>query len=277
MKKAASTSRTRPAARTPVPTTQSEYTIDELARAADSTVRNVRAYQDRGLLPPPQRRGRTGIYTSAHLARLRVIGQMLERGYTMANIAELISAWEKGQDIGQLLGLESALTHPWSEEMPAFFTMPELVRMFGKNLSAIEVARAIAKATELDVLRAEGTRFRAPRPQLVRAGEQLAAMGIPLTEMLDVVRMLRGNVERVANELVQLVLRYVFEPYMKGQLPPASDVPRLAATIWQLRPLADLAVDAEVSRAMEKAINRYLGDLLSHIYEHLPRDERRSR
>ena len=29
-----------------------EYTVDELARAAGSTVRNVRAYQDRGLLPP---------------------------------------------------------------------------------------------------------------------------------------------------------------------------------------------------------------------------------
>ncbi len=249
-----------------------EYTIDELARAADSTVRNVRAYQDRGLLPPPQRRGRTGVYTEAHLARLRVIGQMLERGYTLANIAELIEAWEKGQDIGQLLGLESAITHPWSEELPAYFTMPELVRMFGRGLSPVEVAHAIGKATELDVLRLEGLRYRAPRPQLIRAGEQLVEMGIPLTELLDVVRMLRGNVERVANEIVQLVIKYVFDPYMKGQLPPASEVARLAQTIWKLRPLADLAVNAEVARAMEKAVNRYLGDLLSHIYEHLPRD-----
>ena len=37
-----------------------EYTIDQLARAARTTVRNVRAYQDRGLIPPPERRGRTG-------------------------------------------------------------------------------------------------------------------------------------------------------------------------------------------------------------------------
>ncbi|MBM2600552.1 MerR family DNA-binding transcriptional regulator, partial [Pseudomonas sp. BDPW] len=31
-----------------------------MARAAGSSVRNVRAYQDRGLLPPPERRGRVG-------------------------------------------------------------------------------------------------------------------------------------------------------------------------------------------------------------------------
>src|SRR5919108_5204360 len=97
------------------PAGRNEYTVDELARAADTTVRNVRAYQDRGLLPPPERRGRTGIYTSDHLARLRLIGKLLDRGYTLGNIAELILAWERGQDLRQLLGLESALTTPWSE------------------------------------------------------------------------------------------------------------------------------------------------------------------
>lgn len=253
------------------PSAQAEYTIDQLARAADNTVRNVRAYQDRGLLPPPQRRGRAGIYTEAHLARLRVIGQMLQRGYTLANIAELIAAWESGKDIGQLLGLESALTHPWSEELPVYYTMPELVRMFGRGLSPAEVATAIGKATELDVLRMEGLRYRAPRPQLVRAGEQLVAMGIPLTELLDVLRMLRGNTDRVANEIVKLAAKYVFAAYLDGGLPPASDIPRLSETIWKLRPLADQAVNAEVARAMEKAVNNYLGDVLSHIYEHLPR------
>src|SRR5689334_12317394 len=60
-----------------------EYTVDELARAAETTVRNVRAYQDRGLLAPPERRGRSGIYTDSHLSRLRIIGQLLERGYTL--------------------------------------------------------------------------------------------------------------------------------------------------------------------------------------------------
>ncbi|WP_244233574.1 MerR family transcriptional regulator, partial [Pseudomonas aeruginosa] len=67
-----------------------EYSVDELARAAGSSVRNVRAYQDRGLLPPPERRGRVGVYFDSHLKRLRLISQLLERGYSSANIKELL-------------------------------------------------------------------------------------------------------------------------------------------------------------------------------------------
>ena len=37
-----------------------EMTIDALARETGMTVRNIRAHQSRGLLPPPQVRARTG-------------------------------------------------------------------------------------------------------------------------------------------------------------------------------------------------------------------------
>ncbi len=247
------------------PAGRKEYSVDELARTAGSNVRNVRAYQDRGLLPPPERRGRAGIYTEAHLARLRLIGQLLDRGYTLGNIGELIAAWEQGKDLRQLLGLERALTTPWSEALPAYFTLPQLIKMFGKSFTT----QGLKKTIELGVLEPEGLRFRAPRPQFIHAGAQLVAMGIPLGELLDIVRMLRGNVERVANELVKLAVKYVFQPYMGGRFPPAKEVPRLADMVWRLRPLADMAVDAEVARAMEKAINQYLGDMLTHILEHL--------
>src|SRR5438270_12102179 len=93
-----------------------EYRIDELAREAGTTVRNERAYQDRDPLPPPRRSGRVGLYTDAHLARLRLNGHLLVRSYTLGNIAQLVSAWERGQDVVELLGLEAALVQPWSDE-----------------------------------------------------------------------------------------------------------------------------------------------------------------
>src|SRR5437763_16581390 len=136
-----------------------EYRIDELAREAGTTVRNVRAYQDRGLLPPPRRSGRVGLYTDAHLARLRLIGQLLERGYTLANIAELVSAWERGQDIGELLGLDAALVQPWSDEVPGSITAAELNELFGDDPDALR------QAVNLGLLEREedGDRFRVPR------------------------------------------------------------------------------------------------------------------
>src|SRR5699024_4186862 len=99
-----------------------EFSIDELARKTDSTVRNIRAYQDRDLLPPPERRGRKGIYNDAHLSRLRIINRLLKRGYTLANISELIASWERGDDIGQLLGLETAVASPWTDEVPDYMS-----------------------------------------------------------------------------------------------------------------------------------------------------------
>jgi DNA-binding transcriptional MerR regulator len=266
----ASAGRAKPARTQPPPRSvrrpsQSEFSIDELARAGGSTVRNVRAYQDRGLLPPPERRGRRGIYTQAHLARLRLIGRLLERGYTLANIAELIAAWEQGRDLRQLMGLESELTRPWSNETPGSISLIELARAFGGNYRPSDLARAI----ELGIVERDGLRFRVPSPKMLAVGAEIVDMGIPLRELLDIVGGLRRNVERVADELVQVAVKSI-DRYGDGQLPPAEDVPRLAAMIGRLRPLADKAIESEVSRAMERALSRFLGERMAQILDHLP-------
>ena len=250
------------------PVARAEYTIDELAREAGTTVRNVRAYQDRRLLPPPQRRGRTGFYSDVHLARLRLIGQALERGFTLANIDEMISAWEQGQDVGQMLGLEAAITSPWSDEVPGYFTAAELVAMFGEPLTP----DVLAKITRLGILVADGERFRAPSPRMIRAGAELVAAGVPLDALLDVLAATRTHVEKVADALVRLVVEHVFDPLGTDRPPPASEVPRLADLVWRLRPLAKMAVNAEVARAMERSANRFLGDRLAHVLDHLRKD-----
>ncbi|MDQ2797612.1 MAG: MerR family transcriptional regulator, partial [Actinomycetota bacterium] len=69
----------KPAARSRYKTAAT-YRIDDLARAAGTTVRNVRAYQERGLLHAPARVGRTAIFDDTHLTRLKMITSMLDRG-----------------------------------------------------------------------------------------------------------------------------------------------------------------------------------------------------
>src|SRR5204862_816178 len=174
--------RTRPAVPGLLPrgrltlTMATEHRVDELARLAGTTVRNVRAYQDKGLLPPPRREGRVGLYTDAHLARLRLIGHLLERGYSLSNIAELISAWERGQDIGALLGLEAELVQPWSDEQAGSITFDELTELFGDDPDALR------EAVKLGLLEPEedGDGFGVPSPRLLHAGAELVAAGIPL-------------------------------------------------------------------------------------------------
>jgi len=243
-----------------------EFSIDELARAGGSTVRNVRAYQDRGLLPPPVRRGRVGIYTQAHLARLRLIGRMLERGYSLANIAELVAAWEQGRDLRQLLGLEAELTRPWSDEVPVTISLSELVQTFGRGYRRAD----LAKALDLGIIERDGLRFRVPSPKMLAVGAEITSMGISMGELLDIVGGLRRNVERVADELIQVVVKNI-DRYGDGVLPPAEDVPRLAEMVGRLRPLADKAIESEVSRALERALSRFLGERLGQVLDHIHR------
>jgi DNA-binding transcriptional MerR regulator len=82
-----------------------EWMVDELAGRAGLPVRTIREYQTIGLLPPPRKRGRVGLYSPAHLARLHLIGRLQERGYSLAGISDLLQSWTEGADLGEVLGL----------------------------------------------------------------------------------------------------------------------------------------------------------------------------
>ncbi|HEY4125121.1 MAG TPA: MerR family transcriptional regulator [Rhizomicrobium sp.] len=245
--------------------TTPEFTIDELAREAGTTVRNIRAYQERGLLPPPERRGRVGIYGEAHLARLKIIGPLLERGYSLANVAELIGTWEGGHDISKLLGLEAAITSPWTSEPPATIPKAQYLEMFGAALTPA----ALAKAIDTGIVRIEGETVHVSSMKLVQAGVLLAKEGVPLEELLQIVAELRAESERIAGDLMALTTKYMFDRYGKDALPPPEEVPRLAELIWQLRPMVLQIVDAEVAHAMERAADKNLGEKLSKIIEQM--------
>src|SRR5215210_5168592 len=105
-------------------------TIDELARESGATSRNIRAYQTRGLLPSPRMEGRVGFYDEGHLARLKYIANLQERGFSLAAIQCLLDAWEDGRGLNDVLGFEEALTAPWSDESPERVRAERLVEMF---------------------------------------------------------------------------------------------------------------------------------------------------
>ncbi|MET9943075.1 MerR family transcriptional regulator, partial [Streptomyces halstedii] len=79
--------------------------MEELAKEAGITVRTLRFYRERGLIPPPRREGRIAWYDDHHLARLRTIAGLLERGHTLNGIADLAATFESGRDVAEVLGL----------------------------------------------------------------------------------------------------------------------------------------------------------------------------
>jgi DNA-binding transcriptional MerR regulator len=105
-----------------------EWTIDELARWANLPVRTIREYQTMGLLHPPRRSGRVGLYGHSHLRRLQLIARLQHRGYSLAGIADLLAAWRAGDTISDVLGLEpDELVHIDEPGTPA--TLAQLAQL----------------------------------------------------------------------------------------------------------------------------------------------------
>ncbi|SOZ34117.1 MerR family transcriptional regulator [Cupriavidus neocaledonicus] len=258
----------RPGSAASGPPPAPEYTIDELARVAGTTVRNVRSYQDRGLIDPPQRRGRVGIYTQAHLGRLKLIHHLLARGYTLANITELLKAIVEGHDLRSILGLETAISSPWTNETPRHYSYLALARLFGRAISR----PALAKAISLGLLEPDGLGYLARSPRALAAGAEIAHAGFALEDVLEIIAQSRGHFQAVSDHIVATVVREL-DRFGEGKLPPPQDVPRLVDILWRIRPLALVMAETEMMRALEISANKYLGDRVAAIIEHLHDEE----
>lgn len=245
----------------PKPSTHTEYRIDDLARAARTTVRNVRSYQEKGLLPPPRRDGRAAVYDEAHLGRLRLIGALLERGYSLQNIAELIGAWENGQNLRDLLGLEAALTDPFSDEAPTFVSLQELNALFGAGN-----AGSLNAAVQAGLLEPFEGRFRTPSLRVLKVGAELARAGVPLPLIFQELKALRKDLDRMTARFVGLVVDHVFAPHL-GAVPQGPEAKKLTDLVNRLRPLAEVVVTSELQRAMEKQVQTQVGEQLTKLLE----------
>ncbi|WP_310633738.1 MerR family transcriptional regulator [Paraburkholderia sp.] len=239
----------------------SEYTVDELARVTGTTVRNVRAYQDRDLLMPPDKRGRVGIYNDSHVARLKLINHLLARGYTLANIQDLIKAIDDGGDLRSILGLENAIGGPWSHARPKTYSLPELIKLFGPQAPS-----NLTRLAEFGLLERKGLSFVARNPAMLDAAAATVREGIPARDLLEVLEKARPHFDAIARVLVEMVVRHL-DRYDAGALPPATDMPGLVEAIWRLRPLSTVFVENEILRALEAQSSEYLGGRVATILE----------
>jgi DNA-binding transcriptional MerR regulator len=237
--------------------TGAEYTVDELAREANTTVRNVRAYQDRGILAPPERRGRVGVYGVQHLARLRLINTLLGKGYSVGNIQELLKAVENGYDVRQMLGLQQVLSGPWSAQPAETFSAQELLEMFGGAFTAPALARGLA----LGLIARDGAHYRAANPPLLRIGQALVAAGLSMDDVLTIAEDLRKHVQYASEQIVRVV-GLTLDRYKDGV--QAFSLP-IEQVVQTFRSAALEAVAAEMSRALGESANQLLSNQVAAV------------
>jgi DNA-binding transcriptional MerR regulator len=231
--------------------------IDELARRTGMTVRNIRAHQSRGLLPPPEVRGRTGYYGPEHVARIELIRELQADGFNLESIRRLLEG--AGGSSGEVLRFTRALRAPFEDEAPQVVSGDELAERWGAA-----DPRLLAKAERLGLVRALGDdKFEEPSPRLARASAELAELGVPPETALDVAAKIRRNAEGVAAAFVKLFLDEVWKPF-EQQGRPNERWPEVREALERLRPLAAESLLAifqiAMSEAVEDAFGRELGE-----------------
>jgi DNA-binding transcriptional MerR regulator len=104
-----------------------QWTIDELAARSGISVRTIRFYAGKGLIPPPQLRGRTGLYGEDHLARLELVSELSGLGFTLAAIEGFLERIPPSAGAAELV-LQRALLTPWVSERAEEVDRAELGR-----------------------------------------------------------------------------------------------------------------------------------------------------
>lgn len=191
-----------------------ELSIDDLGQRAGLPARTIREYQTMGVLPPPERRGRVGVYRQAHLSRLELIGRLQQRGYSLAGIRDLLASWTDGGDLGDVLGLApDELVHLDEPGTPA--TIDQLTRLLPQF-----VPDRLDDLLAVGVVEACGPdRYCVPSPSLLQLTVDALAAGYPPNDALGLLRTISQATTAIADAAIALL----------GERPPGADPDQLVA------------------------------------------------
>ncbi|WP_156442383.1 MerR family transcriptional regulator [Mycobacterium sp. IS-1556] len=238
-----------------------EYRIEELARLAGTTTRNIRVYRDRGLLHPPLRVGRIALFNDTHLTRLRLITSLLDRGYNISHVREMLSAWEQGKGVGEILGLESAIAGSWATEKPERMSVADARRL-------VDDDPGFDRMVGLGVIKLEDGEAVIVRPKLIEAFNDIRQYGVGTDKLIDLHERIAPLIDQISGILVQAGIEEVLHRINPGAaLPPDTEIAELITMLVRFRTQAVSAVSATLAFSIESTIESLVGEVLGDVIE----------
>jgi DNA-binding transcriptional MerR regulator len=238
-----------------------EYRIEELARMAGTATRNIRVYRDRGLLHPPLRVGRIALFNDTHLTRLRLITSMLDRGYNISHVHEMLSAWEQGKNLGDMLGLESAIAGSWASEKPDRMSVADAKRL-------IDDDPGFDRLVALGVITLDDDEATVVRPKLIEAFHEIRQYGVSTEKLIDIHEQTAPLIDEISGILVRAGVEHVAARIKPGgPLPPDTEVAELITMLVRFRTQAVAAVSATLAFSIESTIESVVSQILGDFIE----------
>lgn len=187
-----------------------ELTIDQLAQRVAMSTRNIREWQRLGLLAPPARRGRIGIYSDEHVARIQRVKKLHAEGLPLDLIRRLSES---------NAGSESAIQHladevlaPRSTAGGATMSTRELEERLGSDATAALVAMGLVEA-DGDASRTDGqvTINDVVTLDLI---QQLASLGISPQRLAKTLVEVAHHQREIARLVIDVYRTDVWEPFI---------------------------------------------------------------
>ena len=200
-----------------------EMTIRELAERTGMTVRNIRAHQTRGLLPPPVVRGRTGYYNDEHVVRIELTREMQADGLNLEAIRRVLESGDGSADGDLRLhpAPARALRRRAARDHRSGTSSPRSSRE-GRNQERRE------RAEKLGIIRTlPDGRIEVISPRMLQAAAELAGLGISAEAALEVAEKLKRHADGAARAFVNLFRQELWGPFEKAGH-PEQDWQRMA-------------------------------------------------
>ncbi|WP_418057265.1 MerR family transcriptional regulator [Pimelobacter simplex] len=174
-------------------------TLEELTARVGLSVRTVRFYTSRGLVPPPIRRGRSGYYAAVHVARIELVLELQSHGFTLSAIERYV-AGIPDDATPEDIALARTMLAPWQSDLPVEMDPAQLEQKAGRALSADDIATLQA----LGVIRLRGTAYLVASNQLA-IGVRLLELGFPRDVAVAAARVYQEHGQQMAEELYAVI------------------------------------------------------------------------
>ncbi|MEU4209546.1 MerR family transcriptional regulator [Streptomyces sp. NPDC026206] len=233
-------------------------TVDELAARAGVTVRTVRFYGTRGLLPPPEiGPRRVGRYGPDHLSRLALIEELQHQGLTLAAIERYVRRLPDDLSAHDL-AIHRALVASWTPDEAEVATRAQLERRAGRSLTEEDIDRLAAmNVLERGAAAETSDAFRVD-PGLLGLGVQLLDVPIALETILAARAVLLEHARSTARELTRLFHDEVWGPYREQESDPA-EVEAMKSLSAHMQPLVVQALVTAFQRSLKEELRATYG------------------
>jgi DNA-binding transcriptional MerR regulator len=219
-------------------------TLEQVSRRVSMSVRTVRFYTARGLVPPPTRRGRSGYYTADHLARLELVTELQAHGFTLAAIERYVARIPPDAS-PEAIALHRTMLAPWAAHLPETVSRRELDRRAGRRLSegdleTLEALKVLQRVAD-DRVEVAGAHL--------SVGLSLLDLGVPLDAALAAQEVLTEHGRQVAEQLTELFRTRLWPAYRDGEVSPEQ----LRAVVERFKPVTVQALVAAYEAAVDDA------------------------